>query len=135
MQKYRFLDHIGEVEFNAYGKDEKEAIENAFCAIRDTMFKKTRIKPNKKIVIKQNGYDKNDTIWKFLEKIIEIIYTKRIFPIKLKIRELRDNYIEGLLFYVEDVSYQIDEIKAISPSNLFIKKKNNRYILHVIADV
>lgn len=141
-QKFKILEHISDVEFEAYGETLKEAFENAAFAVSETMTDTRRINPKIKKEINIISEDKESLLYDFLENILYFFGAENLVFSKFKIKELKkekNKYKLKAEFYGEKFNLKKHEprteIKAITYHTMKIGKKNNKYFVHVLVDI
>jgi SHS2 domain-containing protein len=139
MKKFRFLEHTGDIKFQAYGTSLEKAFANSalamFAAMHDGEVKKV-----KKIKIKTNGKDLESLLYNFLEELLIVFDTEGFFLGKVK--SLKISKKEGKFRLEAEVigdkadKYEIHiDIKAITYNDMFIEKGKEKWICQVVIDV
>jgi SHS2 domain-containing protein len=137
--KFKFLKHTADVKFQAFGNTLEEVFENSSLAlvkiISDDKIDK-RIK--KKIEVK--GKDYESSLYNFLEEFLFLFDSEKFILSnieKLEIREKSGTYFINCECFGDNAeNYEISEhIKAVTYNEMFVKKKENRWIVQVVLDV
>ena len=143
-RRFRYLKHMADVEFEAYGKDMKEALENAAVAILGITLDTRKISelgsPDKYVPISE----KADTIEKLVWFVLQDIVTQRssrylnAFDFKVDVFEERRGRftLKGRLIY-KDIGrdYTLLDVKAVTPSGLTASESKRRCTIRAIVDV
>ncbi|MGC8547559.1 MAG: archease [Candidatus Micrarchaeia archaeon] len=141
--KYRYLPHTADVEFEAYGKTFKEAIENAAEAMLNVMLDLKKVKAEKaqkkQVEINESAGSKEDLLWYTLQDILTKTDEKALHAYALKVKQIEQKgsrlRLQGKLFYKKaDRDLSLLEIKAVTPYELSVEKKK-QWIVRVVVDV
>ncbi len=142
MQKFRFLSHTSEIEFEAYGKSIKEAMENAGEALLGIMLNTQKIRrlrgPIGKITIKDSASSLDDLAWYFLQDLLSKVDEKALKAYKVEVDYAykKKHKFSAQVFYKNLAGdFSRLEIKAVTPYDLSFTKKNGKWALRVVVDV
>lgn len=142
--RYRYLPHMADVAFVAYGSTFKKAIENAGMALLNVMFDLKRIQRTGKGVVFTNisasARSREDLVWKILQKVVskldengEQAFSFRVlmldekegsFKVKCRLKIRKTKKYMSLL-----------EVKAVTPHGLEVKKDRGIWRVRVLIDV
>ena len=134
--KFKFLEHTADAKFQAFGKNQEETFANAALALTKIMTdSKVKAKITKKI--KVSGNDNKALLYNFLEELLFLLDTKNFLLSKIKEIKIKNNTLTAVLIGDNNLkSYEIkNHIKAITYNEMFIKKKNNKFVLQVVLDI
>ena len=137
MQKYKFLEHTADIKFQAFGKSLKEVFENSVLAVSEVLRKEKKIKSVKKKLLVVKGKDNENLLQNLLEEIIYLLDAKNFVVSKAKInfdKNIRNIRVE---FFGDDVKNYKDlqHIKAVTYSEMFVKNQGNKWITQVVLDI
>lgn len=135
--KFKFLSHTADIKFQASGSSIKEVFENSALAVFNTIYNK-KIKERKKFKIKVKGHDLESLLYNFLEEFLILIDSKNFLPAKIKIlkMDLEKFKIEAKILGDNAENYEISmHVKAITYNEMFIKKKENKWVSQVVLDI
>ena len=136
MQKFKFLEHTADVKFQAFGKKVEEVFENSALAFKETVCGKRKIKEEKEKIIKVNGRDFESLMYVFLEKILYLLEAEGFLISKVKEIKINKFTLKAVLIGDSAKNYKFtNSVKAITYSEMFIKKRGNRWISQVVLDV
>jgi len=136
MQKFKFLEHTADVKFQAFGKKVEEVFENSALAFKEAVCGKRKIKEEKEKIIKVNGRDFESLMYVFLEKILYLLEAEGFLISKVKEIKIRGFKLSATLSGDKASNYKFtNPVKAITYSEMFIKKRGNRWISQVVLDV
>ena len=136
MQKFKFLEHTADVKFQAFGKKVEEVFENSALAFKEAVCGKRKIKEEKEKIIKVNGRDFESLMYVFLEKILYLLEAEGFFISKVKEIKINKFTLKAVLVGDSAKNYKFtNPVKAITYSEMFIKKRGNRWISQVVLDV
>ncbi len=135
--KYTFLKHTADAKFQASGKNLEEAFTNAALAMTSIMFDVKKIKNKIEKSIYVEGRDEKQLLYNWLEELLFLFDTEGFVlkgVIKLKIK--------GGVLQVEivgdfsDGKYEmLGGIKAVTYSEMFIKKELGKVTVQVVVDI
>lgn len=141
---FKYLSHTADVEFAAYGKDMKEAIENSALALLNVALDVKKINDEKGVIKTISIREKADTIENLVWFVLQDIISKRAsgylnaFKFKIEKIEEKENsaFLGGRLFYkkLKD-DYTLLDVKAVTPHDLKVLKTKNGYSINVVIDV
>ena len=133
--KYKFLQHTADIKFQAFGDTIEQAFVNSAFALTNTNSKdKIKALINKKISVK--GKDNESLLYNFLEEFLFLLETKYFILSKIKYINIKSNELTAEIIGDNSKNYELEtHIKAITYNEMFIKKKNNKYVCQVVVDV
>lgn len=135
--KYKFLKHTADVKFQAFGKDLKEVFKNSSLALFEVLYDK-KVKHVKKKKIKVKGNNLENLMYEFLEEFLVLFDSENFLPSKIsKIKFDKKNFeIEAEVVGDDIKNYSTSiHVKAITYSEMEIKKQKNKWIAQVVLDV
>lgn len=141
-KRFEFLDHTADVYVAAYGKDLKEAFENAACATFETMTDVKNVTPKVKESVEVEGHDEKELLYNWLEALLvkfditgTLYSTFKITSIDESPNRLRlKASIWGEPFNPKKHISKVG-IKAITYHQMEIIKKPNAATIRFILDV
>ena len=157
-RRFRYLDHMTDALIEAYGGNLDEAFENSARGLVDTMFDLTDTMTNtnfsslpsavdkKEIQIKAQGFDLQNLLYDWLEKVMLVILMEHVilFDFKVKISEKNfDGYHYLLLGTAKAENQNLEkhhyklEVKAITYHEMEIKeeREKNRVTIRFLLDL
>lgn len=151
MEKFKFLEHTADVEFEAYGKTLEQAFENAALAMFSVITEPEKVEPKIKKEFTVESEDLKSLLYDFLERFLvfqdsaNLVFSKcRVFEIK-KIRQIKKEKLEEETYTLEaeasgeEFSEEKHEsrsaVKAVTYHNMAIGRKNGIFFVHVILDI
>jgi len=136
MQKFKFLEHTADVKFQAFGKKVEEVFENSALAFKEAVCGKRKIKEEKEKIIKVNGRDFESLMYVFLEKILYLLEAEGFLISKVKEIKINKFTLKAVLVGDSAKNYKFtNSVKAITYSEMFIKKQKGKWIGQVVVDV
>ena len=141
---YRFLEHTADVEYIAYGKDERECFSNALMAMFDTasyLAKLERSKEKRIIMkVKSRASRTEDLLWYLLQDVLSMTDAKGLFAYSVKRLRIgesgtkRTAEAELLARERSDQASKLD-VKGVSRYELSLRRTGRRLEAHVVLDV
>ncbi len=142
MGKYEFLEHTSDVYVAAYGRDLKEAYENAALAMFQTMTELGDIKSETMVKINVEGDDEESLLYNWLEKLLLEFEVGGLLLMRFKVNKLeRQNGKFRLSAEAYGEPYNPVKhiskvaIKAVTYHGMEIKKEKDRAIVKVLFDI
>ncbi|MEK6843858.1 MAG: archease [Nanoarchaeota archaeon] len=133
--KYKFLEHTGDIKFQAYGKTLNEVFENSVIAVSTYISRGKKIKSSKGKVIDVSGTDIESLFYNFLDEIIYLFDAENFIAAKAKIT-IRGNNLHAEFFGDDASNYKdLDQIKAATYAEMYIKKKASGWEAQAVLDV
>jgi len=136
-KKFKFLEHTADIKFQAFGESLEKVFENSALAMFNSMFD-GKIKKTQKFNVKAKGKDLENLLYNFLEELIVLFGGKQFFlsevkEIKIDKKNLK---LQAEVFGDKAENYKIHiDVKAITYSEMFVKKGKNKWIAQVVLDV
>lgn len=137
MIPYKFIDDLtSDVMFEAYGKDLNELFSNAATAMFEVICDIDNVKPEKSMVIKVEGKDASDLLYRFLSELIAAVDTDEMFFSKFEIKEIDNNHLIAEC-YGEPVSQEKGNtvVKAVLYYGFSLKKTDKGFMARVACDI
>lgn len=141
---FKYLSHTADVEFAAYGKDTKEAIENSALALLNVALDVKKISGQKgaikTVTINEKAATIENLVWFVLQDIISKRASGYLNAFKFKVDKLEENEkatkLSGRLFYKKlKEDYTLLDVKAVTPHDLKVSKTRKGCSINVIIDV
>jgi SHS2 domain-containing protein len=138
--KYKYIDHTADLKVRAYGKTLEEAFANAaiggFDFLTDTA--KIKKKTEKKISIKAKRLE--SLLYDFIEQLLFLLDTEgfMISGFKdMKINQANDKFeLKCTALGDSYKNYEVKgDIKAITYSEMNIRKEKNAYVIDLVFDI
>jgi SHS2 domain-containing protein len=133
---FKFLEHTADVKFQASGKNMGEAFKNSALALKKII--SNDIKINSKITkeIKIKGKDKKELLYTFLEEFLFLLDTENFILSKITKLKIIGNELIAEVMGDDSENYKFtNNVKAITYSDMFIKKQKDKYTCQVVVDV
>lgn len=129
--RYKFVDHMADVEFIAYGKTMEELFSNALAALFETSADTAALSKAEerkvKVTVKEKADSLEDLLWYTLQHTLSITESRRVFAYEvaaLRIEELDGKVSCELKAYAKEKKdrYSKLAVKGISKYGLKITK-------------
>jgi SHS2 domain-containing protein len=140
--RFRFLEHTADVYIAAYGKNLKEAFENAAAAMFETMTNLNQITPTKKDTVHTTARDEQALLYNWLEALLIKFDTTGMLCSKFKIHSLaqtRGHLALNATVWGEPFNPQKHlqkvGVKAITYHQMQIAKRPNQVEVRFILDI
>ena len=140
MDKYRFLPHTADAQFQAYGATLEEAFANAALATASLMWDWEQIEKKTEHRVQVEGRDLKQLLVSLLEEIIYLLESKMFLLAAvngIRIKKKQGEYSLTALFKGDRHSekYSIfGDVKAITYNEMVIEE-NDRIMVQVVVDV
>lgn len=134
--KYKFIPHTADIQFQAFGKNIDEAFKNSILALKESISGKIKIKSKIKKQIKISGKDSESLLYKVLEEIIYFFDGENFVISKIKNLKIKNNILYAEILGDKTENYNFtNKVKAVTYSEMFIKKEGKKWIVQVVLDV
>lgn len=138
MKKYLFLPHTADIKFQCQAKNLNLNFINCFLALKKVICGKQKI--NEKILekIEIKGKDLESLLYNFLEEFLLLLETKNFIGSKILELNIDKKKMElnAIIYGDNSENYEfINEVKAITYHEMFVKRENKVWISQVVLDV
>lgn len=136
--KYKFLNHPADVKFQAFGKDVEEMFTNSALALKEAVVEKLDVKSVEKKKIKVSAKDFESLLYIFLEEFLYYLDAEDFLFSEIKeIKVDEEKFeIDALILGDKAENYKFtNEVKAITYSEMFVKKEKDKWVCQVVLDV
>lgn len=140
MERYRFLEHMADAKFQAFGKTLEEAFTNAALATASLIWDWEKVEKKIEHKVEIEGKDLKQLLSSFLEEIIYLLDSKMFllsFAEKVRIEKKGNRYALKAVFKGDKYSeeYKIyGEVKAITYDEMEIED-NDHFMVQVVVDI
>ncbi len=141
---YRFLEHTADVEYVAFGKDERECFSNALVAMFDTSSYISRLlrSRDRKVIMRVRSRAKTleDLLWYMLQDVLSNEDAMGLFGYSVRRIRLGESGawktadVEILAKERSDQASRLD-VKGVSRYELSLKRAKRGIEAHVVLDV
>lgn len=139
---YRFLEDtaIAEAAFEAFGKTEKELLENSATALFEVMADTKKIGPKTKVEIRLFARDLEELLFKWLSELVFIKDAQEIVFGEFELEIKKENGFElDARCFGEHIKYPDarlrNDVKAITKHLFEIKKEKGKFKAVVVIDI
>jgi SHS2 domain-containing protein len=133
--KYKFLEHRGDIKFQAYGKKLNEAFGNVAEAISSILSRDEKIPSKIKKKIEVEGTDQKSLLYNFIEELIYLLDAENFVVSKAKVAIVKNKLSAVVYGDSVDNHPDLDHIKAATYAEMRIKKTNKGYEIQTVVDV
>lgn len=135
--KFKFLEHTADIKFQAFGKTLKEALENSILAVVETITRKEKIKLKKVKKATIKGKDNENLVYNLIEEILYLLDAEDFVVGEAKIKLDKTKKNMKVEFHGDDSkNYEdLNNIKAVTYNDMFIRKEKGKWIIQVVLDV
>ena len=148
MIRYRFMPHMADVRFLAYGDDMAQMLENSMLAMLDTQADIRAIGRDvragklisKTIEVSESASSERDLLWYILQRVLSELDAISAYGYgveKIKVTKSGDRFgvSTNILYVNEEVKYSRIYVKGVSGYTLEVKKIGGRYRSSVVIDI
>jgi SHS2 domain-containing protein len=137
--KYEFLEHTADIKFVVYGKSLKAIFENSVLAIAEFISKGEKIESVKTKRFKILGRDYEELLYNFIDEIIYFLDVENFISAKAEVKideKGKKIVLKAILFGDDAKNYtNLDSIKSATYSEMYVKKKMEKWEAQVVIDV
>ncbi|MFX1251163.1 MAG: archease [Promethearchaeota archaeon] len=134
---FEHFDHRADIGIRGTGLTQAEAFENAGRALFAVMTDLEKVQPNKKIEIRIEATNKEELFYKWLSELIFLMNVENMLFSKFSV-EIKNNSLTGHA-HGEPIDFNRHslniEVKAITYSQLEVKKSDNLWTAQCIVDL
>jgi SHS2 domain-containing protein len=140
MDKYKFIEHTADFEFQAFGKTLEEAFANAALAVTDVVVEQSEVEVTQTKSIFIQADDLKSLLYDFLEKVLNLMETDYFV-----IAEVASVKIQKGNKYVLSAELRGDKglekyeykraVKSVTYSDMIIDQKPDAVMLQVVLDI
>ncbi|MBT3416444.1 archease [Candidatus Woesearchaeota archaeon] len=135
--KFEYLSHTADAKFRAFGKDIDEAFVNSALAMFNILGDTTDVKITKKIKIELKEKNYESLLYSFLEELLFLLETENLFLSNINNLKINKDFSLNCIVEGDDLQkYDLKgDIKAVTYSDMEIKKTNKGYEIVVVVDI
>jgi len=135
-EKFKYIEHTADIQFQAFGSSIEEAFENSALAMFNAM-SEGKVKETMKKKISVSGKDKEALLYNFLEELLFLFDSSGFFLSKINTIKIKNNKLTAIVSGDKADKYEIKlDVKAVTYNNMFVKKnKEGKYTIQVVLDV
>jgi len=142
MKKFEFLEHTADIYVASYGRDFKEALENAAVALFEVMTETEKVSPVLMREIEAEGHDEKALLYDWLEKLIITFETEGLLFSKFEVYKIEkegEKYLLKAKAFGEPFNpskhMQKVGVKAITYHTMKIERKDDSIVLKFLLDI
>ncbi len=141
--RYKFVDHVADVEFIAYGRGEGELFSNALAALFETMADTGAVARSDgrkvRVTVKEEADTLEELLWYTLQRTLSIVESRRVFAYEvaaIKVGEEGGRFRSDVKIYAKEKmdAHSKLAVKGVSRYGLRISKKDG-LAASVVIDV
>lgn len=135
--RYKFIEDLtSDVMFEAYGKTEKELLENAAEALLSVICEIKRVKPKKPLHIEAVGMDMKELMFNWLQELIALVDTEEMFFSRFDVEEVHENKLRAVI-WGEPITPEKSGtlVKGVTKYNFSVKKGKKGFTARVVCDI
>lgn len=140
MDRYRFIEHTADFEFQAFGSTLEEAFANAAIAVTDVVVEQSEVEITQTKSVFIQADDLKSLLYDFLEKVLNLMETDYFV-----VAEVASVKIQKGNKYVLSAELRGDKglekyeykraVKAVTYSDMIIDQKPGNVMLQVVLDI
>lgn len=138
---FKFIDHIADAKFVAFGDDLEEAFENAGKALLELNCHQEKVSQKEDFQIVVESEDPKSLLYDFLEEILYLRDFKQVFFSSIEVKKIekksdKSYRLEGkVLGDKAKPEHQKSDIKAVTYNEMQVKETDKGYKLQVVLDL
>ncbi|HLC37266.1 MAG TPA: archease [Candidatus Nanoarchaeia archaeon] len=137
--KFKFLEHTADAKMQAFGATLEEAFSNAALGMFNVMVDTSKIKQVKKHLFTIKSENEESLLYDFLEHLLFLIDSEDFLLSEVLELTIIRNKVLTLVARVIGDNHTNQEvhsyIKAVTYSEMFIKKEKGKYVIQVVFDI
>jgi len=137
--KFKFLEHTADAKMQAFGATLEEAFSNAALGMFNVMVDTSKIKQVKKHLFTIKSENEESLLYDFLEQLLFLTDSEGFLLSEVLELTIIRNKVLTLVAKVIGDNHTNQEvhsyIKAVTYSEMFIKKEKGKYVMQVVFDI
>jgi len=137
--KFKFLEHTADAKMQAFGATLEEAFSNAALGMFNVMVDTSKIKQVKKHLFTIKSENEESLLYDFLEQLLFLTDSEGFLLSEVLELTIIRNKVLTLVAKVIGDNHTNQEvhsyIKAVTYSEMFIKKEKGKYVIQVVFDI
>ena len=137
--KFKFLEHTADAKMQAFGITLEEAFSNAALGMFNVMVDTSKIKQVKKHLFTIKSENEESLLYDFLEQLLFLTDSEGFLLSEVLELTIIRNKVLTLVAKVIGDNHTNQEvhsyIKAVTYSEMFIKKEKGKYVMQVVFDI
>lgn len=137
-KNYEILDHTADISVKIYAASLKDIFIQSSVAMMDLICNIDKVKPMKSFNIKVSGISNEQLLVNWLQEILYLHEVRNFLFCKFIINSIKDGVITGSAIgeKLDSSRHELmNHIKAVTYSNMDIKKEHGRYITRIVFDI
>ena len=133
---YKFLEHTADVKFKVESSTIEEMFSSAADALNETIRGNIKILEQEEKSFGVEGKDLEGLLYNFLEEFLFLLDAEDFLTSRIKSIKIKDNSLKCIVVGDKAENYKFtNDVKAVTYSGMFIKKKDDKFICEVVLDV
>ena len=133
---YEFLDHTADVKFRAEGASLEEMFVSAAEAMAETVRGDIKILEQEDRSFEVEGKDDVGLLYNFLEEFLFLLDAEDFLVAGIKSIDIEDSKLKCVVVGDAAKNYKFtNDVKAVTYSDMFVKKEDNKFVCEVVLDV
>ena len=137
--KFKFLEHTADAKMQAFGATLEEAFSNAALGMFNVMLDTSKIKQVKKHSFIIKSENEESLLYDFLEHLLFLVDSEGFLlseVIEITIIKNKELTLVAKVIGDNHTDQEVHSyIKAVTYSEMFIKKEKDRYIIQLVFDI
>ncbi len=138
---FRYVEHVGDVVIEAYGRTLGEAFSNSARALINTVCDVWRVDLHRCVIIQTTGHDQKSLLYNWLEEVLLklLLYNTALAVFDVGIEQRGDKYYlvgrcKGEDFMVQKHHYKV-EVKGITYHGMKISRRKGKHTVRFLIDL
>ncbi|MAH46215.1 protein archease [Candidatus Pacearchaeota archaeon] len=138
---HKFLPHTADIKFQASGETLEKAFSSSAEVLKEVITEKINIKEKIKKEISVQGKDHEALLYNFLEEFLFLLDSENFLLSKIKKIKITQDKTSQYKLIAEITGDKASKykftnnVKAVTYSQMFIKKQKDKYTCQVVLDV
>jgi len=135
---YLFLSHTADVKFRAIGETLVEMFVSSADALNKTIRGDIKILENIERKVEIKGNDFENLLYNFLEEIIILLDSDNFLVSSIKDLIIDEGNFSIIAIFAGDKADNYvftNDVKAVTYSEMFVRKENDKWVCEVVLDV
>lgn len=138
MKSFEVIEHTADTGIRAFGKDVKEAFENAALGMFSLVADLDKVEEREEHEVEVQADNREDLLVEWLNELLYLLEVKRLLLRSFKVMEIDDHHLKAKVFgeEIDEKKHELGvDIKAVTYHMLKVGKTDDTWEAQVIFDV
>lgn len=137
-KNYEILDHTADISVKIYATSLEDIFIQSSVAMMDLICNVEKVRPLKSFNIEVSGSSNEQLLVNWLQELLYLHEVRNFLFSKFTVKSITGGVIKGTAFgeKLDSSRHELmNHIKAVTYSNLDIRKENGKYVTSIVFDI